>query len=92
MKQNPQNTTIQFLRQNGFKVRVTRRDWVHEDTNNVDPYRLAEDDHPPVTQIDVTTPDKSITVTGYAYRSKGDQFNRKLGNRIALNRALQKLS
>lgn len=86
-----QKHTIASLRQSGWKVRCFRRDWIDEDTNLVDPYRLAEDEHPPVTQIDVTSPD-GRNGTGLAFRARGDRFDRKKGNLIALNRAIYNLS
>lgn len=86
-----QKYTIASLRQSGWKVRCYRRDWIDNDTNFIDPFRLAEDDHPPVTQIDLTSPNGK-EATGYAFRVKGDQFNRKKGNRIALGRALNNLN
>lgn len=87
MKNPKQKHTIASLRQSGWKVRCFRRDWVDEDTKLIDPFRLAADEHPPVTQIDVTSPNGK-EATGYAFRAKGDTFNRKKGNLIALNRAL----
>ncbi len=87
MKNPKQKHTIASLRQSGWKVRCFRRDWVDDDIKRVDTFRLAEDEHPPVTQVDVTSPE-GLNGTGYAYRVHGDNFNRKKGNLIALNRAL----
>jgi hypothetical protein len=85
--------TIANLRRSGYKVRVIHRNWNDEiDDGNVFYSSLAKDENPNVTQIDVTTPDRSATVSGFAYRCKGDQYNRKLGNTIALNRAIKQLT
>lgn len=83
--------TIQSLRQKGYKVRVIHRQDEKSDNEEVNVARLAQDGNPNITEIDVTTPDKSITVTGVSYRAKGDFYHRKLGNRIALQRALELL-
>lgn len=86
------NTTIQSLRQSGHKVRVTHRQWVGSDKERTNTDLLAfNDGYPSVTQIDVTTP-KGEDATGYAFRSKNDNYNRKFGNRIALGRALAQLA
>lgn len=82
--------TIQQLRQSGYKVRVLHRDWIGLDRERVDISRLARDKNPCVTQIDVTSPDGKNS-TGYAFRATGDNYNRKLGNQIALGRALKNL-
>jgi hypothetical protein len=42
------------------------------------------------TRIDITTPE-GITETGIAKCSQKDSFNRRLGNEIALGRALKAL-
>lgn len=89
MKNKP--ITIQSLRQSGYKVRVIHRYWEKADSEYVNTDRLADDGNPNVTQIEVTTPDGATTVAGFAYRAKGDQHHRKLGNLIALNRALSQL-
>jgi hypothetical protein len=83
--------TIESLRKQGYKVRVIHRDWKGEDREFINTDRLAKDDNPCVTQIDVTTPDKK-DVSGFAYRAEGDHYNRKIGNRIALNRAMNMLN
>jgi len=43
------------------------------------------------TRIELTSPDQKDSV-GTAYCSRKDQWNRKLGNRIALGRALKNYS
>ena len=86
--------TIEYLRKNGYKVRVIHReinsfqdfkDVPAEYENGVRPYRIKS-----LTRIDVTTPD-GRDVSGFAFCTYGDQYNRKLGNRIALGRAWKKL-
>jgi hypothetical protein len=84
------NTTIQELRKNGYKVRVIHRGLMDKDDALVNTVIIANDGSPSVTQIDVTTPD-GRDVTGYAYRAWGDPYNRKMGNTIALGRALKEL-
>lgn len=43
------------------------------------------------TTIEITTPDRSVTVAGTSICSELDNFDRKLGNSIALGRAIAKL-
>lgn len=43
------------------------------------------------TTIELTTPDKSQTVIGKSVCSLKDNFNRRVGNEIALGRALDQL-
>jgi hypothetical protein len=81
---------IKTLRQNGYKVRVlhTRHcnpikkisGIVHEISNNGGS-----------TTIEITTPDQSQTVIGKSVCSLKDNFNRRVGNEIALGRALEQL-
>jgi hypothetical protein len=85
--------TIQKLRKAGFKVRV-----LHERHYEVPPTRMSRMDQSRrlsakggYTRIEVSTPNKEITVVGEAYCSLKDSFNRKLGNSVALGRALAKL-
>lgn len=68
--------TIQNLRQNNWKVAV-----IHKTTDVEKKY----------TRIIITTPDKTKHAEGFAYVHKQDTFNRKIGNRIALGRALKNL-
>lgn len=89
MKNNTE--TVQSLRQKNYKVRVIHRHSKKEDADFVNIERLSEDGNPNVTEIDVTVPDGTVTVTGVAYRSKCDFYHRKLGNRIALQRAVLQL-
>jgi hypothetical protein len=89
MKNNTE--TIQSLRQKGYKVRVIHRMAKNADNEFINVDRLAKDSNPNVTEIEVTTPDKTVSVFGFSYRAKGDQYHRKLGNLIALNRAMATL-
>lgn len=84
------NPTIESLRKSGYKVRVIHRGWNGLDRERINTDLLSKAGPPEVTQIDITTPDGQ-DVSGYAYRAKGDQHNRKLGNTIALGRALKQL-
>jgi hypothetical protein len=80
--------TIHQLRRAGWKVRV-----IHGFTNHNLPYGpVSSKNQEPLserfTRIELTSPDGNDS-TGIAYCSKQDQWNRKLGNRIALGRALK---
>lgn len=72
--------TIHQLRRAGWKVRV-----IHgfTDEENVLSDRF--------TRIELTSPEKKDSV-GISFCSRKDQWNRKLGNRIALGRALKNYS
>lgn len=73
---NSRNTpTIHQMRRAGWKVRV-----IHGEMETPLSDRF--------TRIELTSPDGK-DATGIAYCSKGDQWDRKLGNRIALGRALK---
>ena len=83
--------TIHQLRRAGWKVRV-----IHGVTNNNLPFApVSTKNKQPLsdrfTRIELTSPE-SKDCTGIAYCSKEDQWNRKLGNRIALGRALKNYS
>jgi hypothetical protein len=89
---NSRNTpTIHQLRRAQWKVRV-----IHGVTNHNLPYgpRSSKTQEPlseRFTRIELTSPEGKDS-TGIAYCSKQDQWNRKLGNRIALGRALKNYS
>jgi len=82
--------TIKDLRQKGYKVRVmhTRRCWIKARATGHSKEVHARGGS---TKIELTTPDKQHTVTGEAVCSLEDNFNRKVGNSIALGRALKQL-
>lgn len=84
--------TIKTLRQTGFKVRVIHtRHYETARAMKMDSYSKLSCKGG-CTKIEVTTPDKAITVSAEAKCSLQDSFNRKLGNSIALGRAVSKLS
>jgi hypothetical protein len=80
--------TVQSLRQNGNKVRVIHR--FYNSTIDEKIPNMSFDGECNVTQIDVTSIDGK-DATGISYRAKGDQYNRKKGNMIALGRAVKQL-
>lgn len=69
--------TIHQLRRAGWKVRV-----IHGVT---DEENILSDRF---TRIELTSPEQKDAV-GIAFCSRKDQWNRKLGNRIAIGRALK---
>lgn len=81
--------TIKTLRQSGYKVRV-----IH--TRNYDKINRLGGVYYEVsarggrTRIEITTPE-GIDVWGEAICSNEDNWNRKIGNSIAVGRALQKI-
>jgi hypothetical protein len=82
--------TIKQLRQSGYKVRVMHtRDYILDHTL----FGLKRFLNPKggSTRIELTSPDKKYDVFGEAKCSEKDRFNRKLGNEIALNRAINKV-
>jgi len=84
------NVTIQKLRQAGFKVRVLHArhyETVDATLRMSGPIRRLSGKGGN-TRIEITTPDKQTTVAGIAKCSLQDSFDRKLGNQIALGRAL----
>ena len=77
MKDTKPTITIQGLRQTGWKVAVHRLDMDMEGRR-------------PVLRIIVTNPEGQHA-EGFAYTNPKDNFNRKIGNQIALGRALKNL-
>jgi hypothetical protein len=82
--------TIKDLRQAGYKVRVlhTRQNWIKARATG---HSIELNARGGSTTIEVTTPDGKHNVVGKSVCSMEDNFNRKLGNSIALGRALQQL-
>jgi hypothetical protein len=82
--------TIKDLRQSGYKVRVLHhRNVVYQ--QRIDGSVKVFSPKGGKTIIDITTPDGSKTVTGFSQCSEKDSWNRKLGNSIALGRALTQI-
>jgi hypothetical protein len=79
--------TIESLRRGGYKIRVH-----HGLTENLETceknIREAASHY---THIEITDTQSWRSVEGWAYCSRKDNWNRKLGNRIALSRAVDKL-
>jgi hypothetical protein len=84
--------TIQSLRQAGFKVRVLHTRNKQSTQHLGFGSRNILSGKGGATKIEITTPDTETTVAGVAKCSDKDSFNRKLGNEIALGRALAKLN
>ena len=78
--------TIHQLRRSGWKVRVIHG-FTHERYVGQEIVNYSDR----FTKIDLTSPE-GIDSIGIAFCSKQDQWNRKLGNRIALGRALKNYS
>lgn len=82
--------TIKQLRQSGYKVRV-----IH--TRNTDKQQRIDGIAEVIsnfgghTKIEVTTPDMSKSAIGEARCSDKENFNKHVGNSIALGRALVQL-
>lgn len=82
--------TIKSLRQKGYKVRVMH-ERIFKDVMKFSGPSSELNARGGKTTIEVTTPDKSITVSGESVCSKDDNFDHKIGNQIALGRALAQL-
>ena len=83
--------TIRQLRRSGFKVRVIHKR--HQKiVKKIDGDFFENSSKGGATIIEITTPDKLTDVTGTAVCSIEDNYNRKVGNAIALGRALANLS
>jgi hypothetical protein len=81
--------TIATLRRSGYKVRVLHtRNYKKVQKICGDALELSANGG--LTRIEITTP-SGEDVYGEAVCSKEDNWNRKLGNSIALGRALQKI-
>ena len=82
----PAKVSIKNLRQSGWKVRV-----LHERNyflkNRFDGNSTEVSAKGGRTEIQLTSPDGKVNVSGKAICSEEDNFNRKVGNAIALGRA-----
>lgn len=82
--------TVKSLRQKGYKVRVihTRSKRFFQKMDGIAEIIEAKGGN---TRIELTNPNKTITVTAVAKCSNEDSFNHKIGNQIALGRAIKLL-
>jgi hypothetical protein len=92
-KMNTQNDqtklSIKNLRQKGWKVRVLHeRNFFLKD--KMDSHSIQTAAKGGRTEIQLTNPDKTINASGVAVCSDEDNYNRKVGNSIALGRAWKK--
>jgi len=82
--------TIKQLRQKGYKVRVMHtRHYISR--QRIGGVSSEVSNFGGLTKIELTTPDMITTVVGESECSPQDNFNRRLGNSIALGRALNRL-
>ena len=88
MKQETPNSTLSIknLRRRGLKVRVLhQRNYFLR--NRLDGTSSEVCARGGTTEIQLTSPDKLINVSGIAVCSEEDNYDRKVGNAIALGRA-----
>jgi hypothetical protein len=81
-------TNIKQLRQAGYKVRVFHK----RNYNQIQKIGGISMEVAPKggeTMIEITTPDKIMTIAGASICSDKDLFNRRTGNEIALGRAIK---
>lgn len=81
-----QTLTIKNLRRRGWKVRVLhqRGYFLRNKMDGTSSEVCAKGGN---TEIQLTSPDKAINVSGKAVCSEKENYNRKVGNSIALGRA-----
>jgi hypothetical protein len=82
--------TIKNLRQQGYKVRVhhTRN---HITKPTISGFKQILSNNGGETTIEITTPNMQYTASGTSVCSEKDNYNRRIGNSIALGRAWDKL-
>lgn len=85
------NLSIKTLRQRGYKVRVIHDRKYTKDNVFFGVQHKRISPRGGLTTIELTTPDKKITVSGKAKCSIEDNYNKKVGNSIALGRAFKSL-
>jgi hypothetical protein len=95
---NTKTNKIHELRKAGYKVKVSIKRYNSFNGDLCDLYDFKESHCPnfisPMggyNKIELTVPD-GATVIGEAYCSKLDPYNRKIGNAIALGRAMKQLN
>lgn len=88
MKEETPNSTLSIknLRRRGWKVRVmhSRHYFLKDRLNGASTEISAKGG---ITLIEITSPDKTINASGKAVCSDEDNYDRKVGNAIALGRA-----
>lgn len=88
MKQEIPNSTLSIknLRRRGWKVRVLhqRNYFLRNRMDGTSSEVCAKGGR---TEIQLTSPDKAVNVSGVAVCSEEDNYDRKVGNAIALGRA-----
>jgi hypothetical protein len=88
MKEEIQNSTLSIknLRRRGWKVRVLqqRNYFLRDRFDGTSSEVSAKGGR---TEIQLTSPDKAVNVSGVAACSEEDNYDRKVGNAIALGRA-----
>lgn len=82
--------SIKQLRQSGYKVRVMHKRNYNQ-IQKIGGISMEVNPKGGETFIEITTPDKSITIAGSSICSDKDLFNRRTGNEIALGRAIKAL-
>jgi hypothetical protein len=87
MKEETNSTlSIKNLRRRGWKVRVMHsRHYFLKDRLNGSSTEISA--RGGITIIEITSPDKTINASGKAVCSDQDNYDRKVGNAIALGRA-----
>lgn len=81
--------SIKNLRQRGWKVRVLhQRNYFLRDRFNGSSSEVSAKGG--ITEIQLTSPDKTFNVSGKAVCSEQENYSRKVGNSIALGRAWKK--
>jgi hypothetical protein len=83
--------TIKTLRQAGFKVRVHHTRPI-QNIQKIDGTAIQYNPKGGKTTIQITSPDYVYDVEGIAICSEKDSWNRRMGNSIALGRAINKLN
>lgn len=83
--------TVKSLRQKGYKVRVIHSRRIRQ-IQKMDGISEELDAKGGMTQIELTNPSKTISVWAEAKCSNEDSFNHKVGNQIALGRAIKLLN
>lgn len=84
------NITVKSLRQKGWKVRVLhKRNHFLQDPMDINSGVICAKGGE--TEIQLTSPCKELDVSGKAVCSLKENFNRRVGNSIALGRAWAKV-